>query len=163
MGRKHNEKIVPIRRLHTDALYISREEIAKKTNKERDTITGQLADLEEAGLILRDHENKNGSYNKLKIYLLKDTPFFTQANGIELEKITHLNNHTNHSYLKEKYDIDRTEKLPHLKLVKSTDLEGGVYQKNPIQINIRKNYYYFIIIIILPVTRTLRTKKIIFV
>jgi hypothetical protein len=130
-GRKYNGKVVPIRRLHTDALYISREEISKKTNKERDTITGQLADLEKAGLILRDHEDKNGSHNKLKIYLLKDTPFFTQPNGIELEKITQLNNHTNHSYLKEKYGIDRTEKLPHLKLVKSTNLEeGGIPEKS---------------------------------
>jgi|TARA_R110000744_G_C19344738_1_gene559800 hypothetical protein len=130
MGRKYDGKIVPIRRLHTDALYTSRDELAKKLNKSPDTITRHLSDLENEGTILRDYENKDGSYNKLKIYLLKDTPFFTQPNGIELEQIKELNNHTNSDYIKEKYDIDRTEITPHLKLVKSTDLEGGGIRKN---------------------------------
>lgn len=123
-------KVIVFNRLHTDALYTSRAELAEKLGKDEDTITRQLAELEAEGLILRDHESKKGSYNKLKIYLLKDTPHFINPNGIELDKITHLNNHTNSEYVKEKYGIDRINKVPHLKLVKSTDSDEGGILKN---------------------------------
>jgi hypothetical protein len=120
-----NGKYISISRLHTDAWYTSKKELKELFGCSKNEVPKILSDLEDDGLILRDYEDIDGSYNKLKIYLLKDTPFFTQPNGMELEKITHLNNHTNSDYIKEKYGIDRTDKVPHLTLVKSTYSEGG--------------------------------------
>jgi len=136
--RKSNGKYASITRLNTDAWYTSKKELKTLIGCSLGELGKILRDLENKGLILRDHEDKNGSYNKLKIYLLKDTPYFIHPNGIELEKITDFNNHTSSEYIKEKYGIDRTSKVPHLKLVKSTDLEGGVCSNSSTLINSRE-------------------------
>lgn len=101
--------VLSIKKLKTQGVYASAEQLAKKHGVSKRATTGKLAKLELLGLSQRSFRHKqtatNKSYNQRCIYILKNTPYFYNPHGIDREEIKELTPQTNAKYIEEKHNI----------------------------------------------------------
>ena len=90
-------------------LYTSYKQIANLYQVSKETIRKKFILLEHLGLINRNFERKRTklvkSFNKLVIYMWRETPYFLNAHGISRKKIKNLKPYTNHKYIQLRYDV----------------------------------------------------------
>lgn len=102
-------------KLQTKGIFLTYKKLAKAHGCSTETVRQKMVKLEQLGLIQRSFQHKETvttkSYNKLIVYVWKDTPHFYNNFGTDYEKIE-LNPHTNHEYIAEKYKKKFAENLP---------------------------------------------------
>ena len=83
--------VVSIKKLKTQGVYASAEQLSKTHGVSKRSTTRKLAKLELLGLSQRSFRHKqtatNKSYNQRCIYVLKNTPYFFNPHGIDREEI----------------------------------------------------------------------------
>jgi hypothetical protein len=102
--------IIHIRKLKSDGIYYSAEQLSKKHGCSKETIRKKLVKLELLGLIHRNFEHKStpttNSYNHRCIFVWKNTPYFYNEFGIDRTQIKKLKSQTNAEYVKSKYGVE---------------------------------------------------------
>jgi hypothetical protein len=102
--------VLHIRKLKSNGIYYSTEQLAQIHGCSKETIRRKLAKLEQLGLIHRnfDHTSNptNNSYNHRCIFVWKSTPHFYNAFGVDRKKIKKLKSQTNAEYIADKYGVE---------------------------------------------------------
>lgn len=112
---KKGDNIYYLSKLKTKGIFLNYKKLAEAHGCSREAIRQKAVKLEQLGLIHRSFQHKETvttkSYNKLVIYVWKDTPYFYNNFGTDYEKVE-LNPHTNHEYIAEKYKKQFLKILP---------------------------------------------------
>ena len=112
---KKGDNIYYLSKLKTKGIFLNYKKLAEAHGCSREAIRQKVVKLEQLGLIHRSFQHKETvttkSYNKLIVYVWKDTPYFYNNFGTDYEKVE-LNPHTNHEYIAEKYKKQFLKILP---------------------------------------------------
>ena len=112
---KKGDNIYYLSKLKTKGIFLNYKKLAEAHGCSREAIRQKVVKLEQLGLIHRSFQHKETvttkSYNKLIVYVWKDTPYFYNNFGTDYEKVE-LNPHTNHEYIAEKYKKQFLKNLP---------------------------------------------------
>ncbi len=112
---KKGDNIYYLSKLKTKGIFLNYKKLAEAHGCSREAIRQKAVKLEQLGLIHRSFQHKETvttkSYNKLIVYVWKDTPYFYNNFGTDYEKVE-LNPHTNHEYIAEKYKKQFLKILP---------------------------------------------------
>lgn len=112
---KKGDNIYYLSKLKTKGIFLNYKKLAEAHGCSREAIRQKAVKLEQLGLIHRSFQHKETvttkSYNKLIVYVWKDTPYFHNNFGTDYEKVE-LNPHTNHEYIAEKYKKQFLKILP---------------------------------------------------
>lgn len=112
---KKGDNIYYLSKLKTKGIFLNYKKLAEAHGCSREAIRQKAVKLEQLGLIHRSFQHKEivttKSYNKLIVYVWKDTPYFYNNFGTDYEKVE-LNPHTNHEYIAEKYKKQFLKILP---------------------------------------------------
>lgn len=104
-----NGSILKSIKLKTQGIYTNYQKLSDSHGFSKETIRKKIAKLEKLGLISRSfyHKEKSSmkSFNRLVIYVWKDTPYFFNSCGIDSDKVTNLVPQTNHKYIAQKHNI----------------------------------------------------------
>jgi hypothetical protein len=102
--------VIHIKKLKSDGIYYSAEQLSKKHGCSKETIRKKLVKLELLGLIHRNFEHKStpttNSYNHRCIFVWKNTPHFYNPYGVDRKQIKKLKSQTNAEYVKSKYGVE---------------------------------------------------------
>lgn len=127
IGYTKNGNIYHITKLKTKGIYIDYKKLSKIHGCSREAIRQKLVKLEMLGLIHRSFQQKNTvttkSFNKLIVYVWKETPHFYNKYGVNPEQVS-LKPQTNHEYIAKKYKIQFAENSPQ----EQAGLTGGGIQ-----------------------------------
>jgi hypothetical protein len=112
---KKGDNIYYLSKLKTKGIFLNYKKLAEAHGCSREAVRQKVVKLEQLGLIHRSFQHKETvttkSYNKLIVYVWKDTPYFYNNFGTDYEKVE-LNPHTNHEYIAEKYKKQFLKILP---------------------------------------------------
>lgn len=112
---KKGDNIYYLSKLKTKGIFLNYKKLAEAHGCSTETIRQKMVKLEQLGLIQRSFQHKETvttkSYNKLIVYVWKDTPHFYNNFGTDYEEVK-LNPHTNHEYIEKKYKKKFAENLP---------------------------------------------------
>lgn len=112
---KKGDNIYYLSKLKTKGIFLNYKKLAEAHGCSREAVRQKVVKLEQLGLIHRSFQHKETvttkSYNKLIVYVWKDTPYFHNNFGVDYEKVE-LNPHTNHEYIAEKYKKQFLKILP---------------------------------------------------
>ena len=112
---KKGDNIYYLSKLKTKGIFLNYKKLAEAHGCSREAIRQKVVKLEQLGLVHRSFQHKETvttkSYNKLIVYVWKDTPYFYNNFGTDYEKVE-LNPHTNHEYIAEKYKKQFLKILP---------------------------------------------------
>lgn len=112
---KKDGNVYYLPQLKTKGIFLDYKTLAEAHGCSREAIRQKVVKLEQLGLIHRSFQHKETvttkSYNKLIVYVWKDTPHFYNNFGTDYEKVK-LNPHTNHEYIAKKYKRKFAENLP---------------------------------------------------
>ena len=124
---KKGDNIYYLSKLKTKGIFLNYKKLAEAHGCSREAIRQKVVKLEQLGLIHRSFQHKETvttkSYNKLIVYVWKDTPYFYNNFGTNYEKVE-LNPHTNHEYIAKKYKKQFLKNL----LQEHAGLTGGGIQ-----------------------------------
>ena len=124
----YNGSVVEVSKLKTKGIYTDYAKLSELYNCSKETIRKKLVKLEKMGLIQRGFQHKETvttkSYNKLIIYVWKDTPHFISKYGISPDEVPYIKPQTNHKYITKKYNIDYGAKT-YVNQVKES--RGGIH------------------------------------
>ena len=119
--------VIQIKKLKTQGVYVSAEQLSKTHGVSKRTTTRKLAKLESLGFIQRSFRHKQTSttksYNQRCIYVLKHTPYFFNPHGIDREEIKEITPQTNANYIEEKFNVVFASKI---KQTKALRIRGGI-------------------------------------
>jgi hypothetical protein len=106
---KEDGNILHIRKLKTQGIYYSAEQLSKKHGCSKETVRKKLVKLENLSLIQRSYEHKStattDSYNHRCIFVWKETPYFYNHYGLERNQIKNLKPQTNAKYIENKHGV----------------------------------------------------------
>lgn len=112
---KKGDNIYYLSKLKTKGIFLNYKKLAEAHGCSREAVRQKVVKLEQLGLIHRSFQHKETvttkSYNKLIVYVWKDTPYFYNNFGTDYEKVE-LNPHTNHEYIAKKYKKQFLKILP---------------------------------------------------
>ncbi len=101
--------ILHIRKLKSNGIYYSAEQLAKIHGCSKETIRKKLVKLENLGFIQRSYEHKStpttNSYNHRCIFVWRHTPHFFNPYGLDRKQIKTLKSQTNAHHVENKYGI----------------------------------------------------------
>jgi len=122
-----NGNVIQIKKLKTQGVYVSAEQLSKTHGVSKRTTTRKLAKLESLGFIQRSFRHKQTSttksYNQRCIYVLKHTPCFFNPYGVDREEIKEITPQTNANYIEEKFNVIFASKT---KQTKALRIDGGI-------------------------------------
>jgi hypothetical protein len=122
-----NGNVIQIKKLKTQGVYVSAEQLSKTHGVSKRTTTRKLAKLESLGFIQRSFRHKQTSttksYNQRCIYVLKYTPYFFNPYGVDMEEIKEITPQTNANYIEEKYNVVFASKTKQTKALRT---RGGI-------------------------------------
>lgn len=112
---KKGDNIYYLSKLRTKGIFLYYKKLAEAHGCSTETVRQKMVKLEQLGLIQRSFQHKETvttkSYNKLIVYVWKDTPHFYNNFGTDYEKVE-LNPYANHEYIEKKYKKKFAENLP---------------------------------------------------
>ena len=112
---KKGDNIYYLSKLKTKGIFLNYKKLAEAHGCSREAIRQKVVKLEQLGLIHRSFQHKETVttkfYNKLIVYVWKDTPYFYNNFGVDYEKVE-LNPHTNHEYIAKKHKKQFLKILP---------------------------------------------------
>ena len=112
---KKGDNIYYLSKLRTKGIFLNYKKLAEAHGCSTETVRQKMVKLEQLSLIQRSFQHKETvttkSYNKLIVYVWKDTPHFYNNFGTDYEKVKP-NPHTNHEYIEKKYKKKFAENLP---------------------------------------------------
>lgn len=112
---KKGNNVYHISRLKTKGIFLDYKKLEEAHGCSREAIRQKMIKLENLGLIHRSFQHRETvttkSYNKLIIYVWKDTPHFHNKFGVDYKKVL-LNPQTNHEYIAEKFNKQFAENAP---------------------------------------------------
>jgi hypothetical protein len=101
--------ILHIRKLKSNGIYYSAEQLAKIHGCSKETIRKKLVKLENLGFIQRSYEHKStpttNSYNHRCIFVWRHTPHFFNPYGLDRKQIKTLKSQTNANHVENKYGV----------------------------------------------------------
>ncbi|CAF2232883.1 unnamed protein product [Rotaria magnacalcarata] len=101
--------VLSIKKLKTNGIYTNYQKLSDIHGVSKETIRKKLVKLEKLGLINKSFQHKEDvctkSFNRLIIYVWKDTPFFLNSYGVDQKETANLNPQTNYKYIEEKHNI----------------------------------------------------------
>lgn len=104
-----NGNVLHITKLKTKGIYTNYQKLSDTHGVSKETIRKKIVKLEKLGLTSRSFQHKEAvcvkSFNRLIIYVWKDTPYFFNLYGVSHEEVSSLKPQTNYKYIEEKHDI----------------------------------------------------------
>ena len=103
------DNVLSVTKLKTKGIYTNYQKLSDIHGVSKETIRKKLVKLEELMLTNRSFQHKETvctkSFNRLIIYVWKNTPYFFNSYGVGQEEVTSLNPQTNYKYIEEKHNI----------------------------------------------------------
>ena len=103
IGYKKDGNIYRINKLNTPGIFLNYKKLSEEHGCSKETTRTKLVKLESLGLIHRSFQHRETSttksFNKLIVYVWKETPYFYNNFGIDSDQVSKLIPQTNHKYI----------------------------------------------------------------
>ena len=103
IGYKKDGNIYRINKLNTPGIFLNYKKLSEEHGCSKETTRTKLVKLESLGLIHRSFQHRETSttksFNKLIVYVWKETPHFYNNFGIDSDQVSKLIPQTNHKYI----------------------------------------------------------------
>ena len=127
IGYKKDGNIYRINKLNTPGIFLNYKKLSEEHGCSKETIRTKLVKLESLGLVQRSFQHRETSttksYNKLIVYVWKETPHFYNNLGIDSDQVSKLIPQTNANYIEEKFNVVFASKT---KQTKALRIGGGI-------------------------------------
>lgn len=127
IGYTKDGNLYHINKLKTPGIFLNYTRLAEIHGCSKETVRQKIVKLEHLGLAHRSFQHKETSttksYNGLIAYVWKDTPYFYNPMGIDIDQISELTAQTNHEYIERRYGVSFGAQAPQNKGI---NIGGGI-------------------------------------